>query len=223
MDKTGTYAYRNFITGMLLTAVTGCILMIASLVMGKDALFLFLNDDLGTPVDYFFRFCTNLGDGVMWAVVMIYFIMHRRKSLPMIIAAIVISTVLTQVGKVYVFPTYMRPTAAILDLQSVHTVFGVELLKSYSFPSGHTAEAATIFLLGCLVIRNRWIIPLGFLYVLLVGYSRIYLGQHYPLDVGGGMIVGAITVFLSYQVQKWWDRRRKAPLAEKPPAIDDGP
>jgi membrane-associated phospholipid phosphatase len=207
MDRTGTYAYRNYLTGAAITTLTGLILIAASIVFGKDEFFLLLNDDFGTAADYFFRFCTNLGDGVVWSVVAIYFWMHRRKSLPLLIAAIVFSTALTQVAKLFVFPEYLRPTAAIEDIQSIHTVFGVELLRSYSFPSGHTAEAASIFLMGCLITEKKWVIPAGYIYMLLVGYSRIYLGQHYPFDVGGGMIAGVISIYLAYKVQKWWDRR----------------
>lgn len=207
MSIAATYAYRNFLTGAVLASVTGTILMIVSFALGKNDFFLLLNRDLYTPADYFFRFCTNLGDGVIWAVVFIYFIMHRKKSLPLLIAAIVFSTVLTQFTKMFVFPDYLRPTAAITDMHSIHTVFGVELLRAYSFPSGHTATATSIFLIGCLLSHRKWVLPLGFLYALLVGYSRIYLGQHYPLDVGGGMIAGVVTILLSIAVQKWWDKK----------------
>ena len=207
MGIAGTYAYRNFLTGAILASVTGTILIIISFALGKDEFFLLLNKDFNTPADYFFRFCTNLGDGVIWAVVLIYFIMHRKKSLPLLIAAIVLSTILTQFTKMYIFPGYLRPTAAITDIHSIHTVFGVELLRAYSFPSGHTATATTIFLLGCLLTPRKWIVAVGFLYALLVGYSRIYLGQHYPLDVGGGMIAGVVTILLSIKVQKWWDKK----------------
>lgn len=207
MNRTGSYAYRHFLTAAAITTVTGLILISISVILGKDEFFLLLNDDFGTAADYFFRFCTNLGDGVVWSVVLIYFLMHRKKSLPLLIAAIVFSTILTQASKMFIFPEYLRPTAAIADMQSIHTVFGVELLRAYSFPSGHTAEAATIFLMGCLLSERKWIIPLGYTYMMLVGYSRIYLGQHYPFDVGGGMIAGVISIYLAYQVQQWWDRR----------------
>lgn len=62
------------------------------------------------------------------------------------------------------------------------------LLSDYSFPSGH----ATIAFAAATVlsrIEPRWTI---FLYVLalLISFSRIYLGVHYPLDVVSGAILG---------------------------------
>lgn len=215
MDKTGYYSYKNFLTGAIITSVTGAILIIASFVLGKNEFFLLLNRNLGAAADYFFSFCTKLGDGLVWAVVAIYFLMHRKKSIPLLISAIVISTLLTQVTKIFIFPGYLRPTAAIENTHAIHTVLGIELLKQYSFPSGHTATATSIFLLCCLLIKKKWVIPAGFMYTLLVGYSRIYLAQHYPLDVGGGMIAGVITVFMCIEVQKWWERRSTKNIAQE--------
>ena len=63
----------------------------------------------------------------------------------------------------------------------------------YSFPSGHTFSA-TVF---CLVLLSRY--PKEYIFnilAILVGFSRIFLGVHYPTDIIGGMIFG----FLYYQV-----------------------
>ncbi len=61
--------------------------------------------------------------------------------------------------------------------------------RTYSFPSSHAANffSAAIFLF----LRNKKLWPL-FTVGLLVGYSRIYLGSHYPLDVVGGIGLGAV-------------------------------
>lgn len=64
------------------------------------------------------------------------------------------------------------------------------LPRTLSFPSGHTAAA-----FGAAISMSRmW--PRGtvvwWVLALLMGYSRIYVGHHYPFDVGGGALVGIL-------------------------------
>jgi undecaprenyl-diphosphatase len=62
--------------------------------------------------------------------------------------------------------------------------------RSFSFPSNHAANIfGAAFFLGCLY--RRWSPPLLFI-AALVGYSRVYVGEHYPFDVLAGAGLGAI-------------------------------
>ncbi|HTM96266.1 MAG TPA: phosphatase PAP2 family protein [Croceibacterium sp.] len=71
---------------------------------------------------------------------------------------------------------------------------------SSSFPSGHAADSAIVYLtLAALVARtvtsraqSRYLIVAAFALTLLIGLSRVYLGVHYPTDVVAGWIVGAL-------------------------------
>lgn len=198
---------KNFQIGFALTLATALYLVINSLVTGKNAFFLQLNTDLGPIADTFFRYWTNLGDGLVWIAIAILFFIYRKNKFPLLIAAILVSTLITQLTKNYVFPEEPRPTAAIADINAIHTVPGVELHTAYSFPSGHTGTAFTIFLLACLLMKKRWVVPVGFVYALLAGYSRIYLAQHFPLDVGAGMITALCTVLISFFIQERWERK----------------
>jgi len=72
--------------------------------------------------------------------------------------------------------------------------------NSYSFPSGH-AMASSALALSLIVIfwptQWRWlVVALGGLYTLVIGYTRLYLGVHYPSDVGAGWLVSAAWVAL---------------------------
>ena len=68
---------------------------------------------------------------------------------------------------------------------------GAHAESDKSFPSGHTTAAfsamTAVFLVG-----NKRISWLAFLFGILMGISRIYLGVHYPSDVLGGILVGLI-------------------------------
>ena len=71
-----------------------------------------------------------------------------------------------------------------------------------SFPSGHStfsAALATITFLLCMRSRHRGIILLaGVCFALLMGYSRMYLGVHYPTDVWVGWTNGVVTTLALY-------------------------
>lgn len=69
-------------------------------------------------------------------------------------------------------------------------------LESPSFPSGHTANAATVVVLLALLLRRRWIAIAGAAYVVLMALSRTYLGAHWVTDTVGGILVGAAMAVL---------------------------
>jgi membrane-associated phospholipid phosphatase len=62
-------------------------------------------------------------------------------------------------------------------------------------------------LLIALTIKRNDFLLLAFIVALLVAYSRVYLAQHFPLDIGGGIVVAIFSVSLSVVVQKWFERR----------------
>jgi undecaprenyl-diphosphatase len=64
---------------------------------------------------------------------------------------------------------------------------------TFSFPSGH---AATTFA-GAVAVSRMWPqgAPIWWSAALLIGYSRIYLGHHYPFDVLSGAAVGVLAAF----------------------------
>lgn len=70
----------------------------------------------------------------------------------------------------------------------------LQTAEGYSFPSGHTQNTATLWTFFMHQFRKRWLYALGILMILLVGVSRLYLGVHTPLDVAGGILIGAFWV-----------------------------
>jgi undecaprenyl-diphosphatase len=71
---------------------------------------------------------------------------------------------------------------------------------AYGFLSSHAANSSAlmVFLTGLLWRRYRAVIFIMPAWVLLVSYSRVYLGVHYPGDVIAGMVVGGIIGFIFY-------------------------
>ncbi len=80
--------------------------------------------------------------------------------------------------------------------------------NSPSFPSGHTsvafASATSLYL-----AYPKWYVAVpAYTYAAAVGYSRMYLGVHYPSDVLAGAVIGAGSAWLMYKANKWLFKKK---------------
>ena len=92
-----------------------------------------------------------------------------------------------------------RPTR-VPELEGVlHLVNGYRS-GQYGFVSSHAANTMACGLLFSLIWRKKIATVGMMLWVAVNCYSRMYLGVHYPLDILGGLIVGALMAVVAYQV-----------------------
>jgi len=80
----------------------------------------------------------------------------------------------------------------------------------YSFPSGHTQSAVSVFGTGAARIKKRWAYAVSAAVILLVAFSRMYLGVHTPLDVGVSLATGVGIVALYVWLFEKYDTSRRA-------------
>ena len=182
-------------------SLLGALLLIGtSAYFGRIPVFLFLNTDGGFFMDQFFKWATWGAEGWVWIPYTAIVFGWLKKDVKMIVLNFSLSTLFTQIPKRFIWDTISRPIASGIPLNELHTVPGVMMHSWNSFPSGHTATAFTLFLLTIYLFPTKWVFAIGAIFAMICAYSRVYLGQHFPMDLGGGILVAVMSVQLSIMI-----------------------
>lgn len=169
-------------------------------------LFLFLN---GLHSEAFDGIMVWISGKTTWwpfyLALLLYLGWTRRWQLVPIVISIALAVTLADQVSVHLFKEVferLRPCKepALLDL--VHLVNG-KCGGMYGFVSSHAANTFAVAMLLLLIARKGWFTALMLSWATVVGYSRIYLGVHYPGDVLGGAILGVLCGLLVYILFAW--------------------
>lgn len=208
MKAAGNFYYKNFQYAALISIGIAVLLFAGSFLFGKTDFFLLINGDGGQVADFIFKWLTYAGDGALWFGWLIFLALTRKwKLLPLLVTAVLLSTLFTQLSKKLILPGELRPSAAIAQKELIHVVEGVTIHSQNSFPSGHTATAFSLALLIVLLVPGRFVIFPAITVAALAGYSRVYLAQHFPLDVAAGIVAAVVSVYLSIKVQQLFEKK----------------
>lgn len=85
----------------------------------------------------------------------------------------------------------------------IDPALGLGVSDSYGLPSGHVALTTVLVVFIAAWMRRGWVWLAALVYVLLMAFSRVYLGVHFPQDVVGGFLLGSLILlaFLLWQRQ----------------------
>lgn len=172
------------------------------MINGKEAAFISLNSYHPFYLNVFFINYTFMGDGIfaLCLIAAVFFYFKKKQQGFALLYAFLISGTAAQILKNLV--TSPRPKIYFEAGTYLNFIDGVTLSGSSGFPSGHTTTAFAIATVLVLMIKNKkWQLPI-LLAAMLVGYSRIYLAQHFLIDVIVGALLGSISgVFAFYLAQ----------------------
>lgn len=181
----------------------------------QKSLFFFLNDKLSSLSDLQFNL-TQLGDALIFLSLLSFFIIYAPKLWRVLLTSLLLAGIVSPLLKrIFAIP---RP-AAVFDNDSF-VIIGKILTGSTSLPSGHSIATFTIIsviLLAFLPKKNinkvLWCVSV-LVIGLIIAFSRVAVGAHYPLDVITGSAIGficAVTGIIIDNKYNWfaWIRNKK--------------
>ena len=160
-------------------------------------------------------------DGIMWWIsgkftwwpfyllILIYLGATKKLQLLPMLVFIVLGITLTDQTSVHLFKNVfhrLRPCHEPLLDGIVHLV-NDKCGGQYGFISSHAANAFGVAMLVIRWVKKRWVTLIMILWALLIGYSRIYLGVHYPGDVIAGGLWGAACGWILGLLYQWLIKR----------------
>ncbi len=168
-------------------------------------------------LDLFFKYITNLGDGISMAILLIFLLFYNYNKAILTAFSIVFQAIIISVFKRWLFKGLERPVAFFNENIHLNYVDGVDIHSTNTFPSGHTATGFALFAILFIVINNRGVIISNLLFLLafLVGFSRVYLLQHFVIDAYFGAIFGVLSVVLGLYFMKILFSEKKLEILDK--------
>ncbi len=169
-------------------------------------IFYLLNNGLDNWLfDFLMPLITDFGSIMAWFIIFVLMFLfggQRTKKVAILgLSALLVANTVVYILKVLVAEPRPFLTLANVDLLVIKD-------NSFSFPSGHTASSfAAAYVIGSKFKMNFRGRSYGLMYpmmafAVLIGFSRIYIGVHYPVDVLFGALVGILSAIL---VLKFWN------------------
>jgi len=169
----------------------------------KGDLHLWITSFNSPVADVFFHYYTFVGDWIPYVIVAGLLFYRYRIALFILVTQLATGLVSIIIKQTWNEP---RPVSYFKDhfpTIQLHQIAGEHMHYVHSFPSGHTITAFAFFLALSFFTKRPAIQFLYFLLALLVGYSRIYLSQHFAIDVLAGSLIGvSVTVICKYYLDK---------------------
>ena len=168
------------------------------------SLFYFINHSLENPIfNNIMPLITNIGGFVGMVIILIAIIVYahfKKKNTLKKIATLALIACLVSDIFVVLLKNFIHEPRPFVNLDNVHLLIGES--DPNSFPSGHTTTTfsiITIFVLNMKKLFKTHYKSINIalmIFALLIPFSRIYVGVHYPFDVLAGGIIGFCGAFL---------------------------
>jgi membrane-associated phospholipid phosphatase len=155
--------------------------------------------------DTLFMYATHLGDGTMIAILTIVLLFVKYRYALAFLAGSLLTSGIVHLFKRLLLEEMYRPSKyfELFETYQLYLIEGINLRSLQSFPSGHTSTAFNVFLMLALLSKNQLLKFLYFILAMVVAYSRVYLSQHFFIDIAAGSVIAVvIMIFIFYQAER---------------------
>lgn len=177
--------------------------MLDNIIEFDKALMLQLNGCTSPFLDFLMPVITHKYTGIPLYLAIVIFIFYKfepKKGLMIVAAALVTFALCDSLSTALFKETFQRLRPGwdpqIMDMVRMLEYKGGQ----YGFVSSHAANLFGLATVTSLFLRNRLYAVLLFFWAALVGYSRIYVGKHFPADVVCGALFGMFIGWLVYKI-----------------------
>lgn len=155
----------------------------------------FLESLRNPALDAFFNVITHVGaEAAFIAVSIVFFWCISKREGYYILLTGLFCTTATQLLKL----VFRIPRPWVIDPEFTIVEAARANAGGYSFPSGHTQNVVGTLGAAAMVRKEKWLRIVCVVFIILVPFSRMYLGVHTPLDVGAAFLLTAAAVLALY-------------------------
>lgn len=188
---------NNLYFSVFTTLVTGALVIVS--MQEKGDFIVSLNAFSSPLLNVIFEYITMIGDGIfIISLAFICLLFYKLNTGISLLFSYLGSGLIAQVMKrTLEFP---RPKGYLENFQELILNDGYYYATTLSFPSGHTTSVFAMMTFFALIIENKNLKIACLVIAILGGVSRMYLLQHFLMDVTAGAIIGTFFGILSYQL-----------------------
>lgn len=174
-----------------------------------------INQLVSEPFNLFFTYVTHIGGGMIIPLIVVSMVLISYRHLIYMALATGITGITTGLLKNFAFDDVNRP---FYMYKYFHPEMNLKLVLPpeemnihHSFPSGHTSGAFALFVGLMLLSKRPKLAIVFFLAAFLTGYSRVYLSQHFVIDIYFGSLLGTLIPMLIWLLMERYEKQNRFP------------
>lgn len=181
--------------------------MLDQILQYDTQLFLFLNNLGDGSWDGFWKLITEKYSSIPLYLVLLYLVYQNFKlkgTLLILVCVALMITASDQLANLFKYVLFQRPRPCRVEALQDQMRFIADTCGRYGYFSAHASSSMAVAVFVGLLFKEkyRYLTFILLVWAIVIAYSRIYLGVHYPLDIITGMFFGGILGGLFYTLQQ---------------------